>query len=184
MNATATEKQQNFITRLLAEKNTAGTYYDGWEPDWSASTPKSASAVIDFLLTLPRKQAEEAAPVEAGVYTDGDKFVRVYFGQQSGQMLAKEIHLHSDGPEAEAQYVEYAYLGRAANVITSDYRRMTLEEVGSLGKRFDHCLLCGRRLDDPESVDRGVGPICARKYGAVEETGQAVEAEDEGAYND
>jgi len=29
-----------------------------------------------------------------------------------------------------------------------------------------HCCLCGRPLVDAESVERGIGPVCADKYGA------------------
>jgi hypothetical protein len=33
------------------------------------------------------------------------------------------------------------------------------------GKRTGECSCCGRTLTDPESVERGIGPICADKYG-------------------
>ena len=33
------------------------------------------------------------------------------------------------------------------------------------GQKFGSCAVCGRALTDSESVDRGIGPICAGKYG-------------------
>lgn len=33
------------------------------------------------------------------------------------------------------------------------------------GKKTGHCSCCGRKLDDPKSVEAGVGPICAKKFG-------------------
>ena len=33
------------------------------------------------------------------------------------------------------------------------------------GQRFGSCAVCGRELSDKDSVDRGIGPICAEKYG-------------------
>jgi len=33
------------------------------------------------------------------------------------------------------------------------------------GQRFGSCAVCGRELTDGDSVDRGIGPICASKYG-------------------
>ena len=33
------------------------------------------------------------------------------------------------------------------------------------GQRFGSCAVCGRELTDSDSVDRGIGPICASKYG-------------------
>lgn len=33
------------------------------------------------------------------------------------------------------------------------------------GKQFGICAVCGRDLSDEESVQRGIGPVCAEKYG-------------------
>lgn len=33
------------------------------------------------------------------------------------------------------------------------------------GKRYGECCVCGRDLTDGESINRGIGPICAEKYG-------------------
>ena len=33
------------------------------------------------------------------------------------------------------------------------------------GKRFGRCSICNRDLSDAASVERGIGPICAEKYG-------------------
>lgn len=33
------------------------------------------------------------------------------------------------------------------------------------GKQFGQCACCGRELSDPESVERGIGPVCAEKFG-------------------
>jgi hypothetical protein len=33
------------------------------------------------------------------------------------------------------------------------------------GKRFGRCACCNRTLSDPESVARGIGPVCAAHYG-------------------
>jgi Family of unknown function (DUF6011) len=33
------------------------------------------------------------------------------------------------------------------------------------GKQFGQCACCGRELSDPESVARGIGPICAGRFG-------------------
>lgn len=33
------------------------------------------------------------------------------------------------------------------------------------GKEFGSCSICARELSDPDSIDRGIGPICAGKYG-------------------
>lgn len=33
------------------------------------------------------------------------------------------------------------------------------------GKKFGKCSVCNRELSDPESIERGIGPICAGRYG-------------------
>lgn len=179
----ATEKQFGFIKRLVAERHLnadvekivarhrrnamAGTM-----------TTRDASGLIEVLLAQPKKPTQKAADPTPGVYSyAGDQYVRVYFGQKNGRTLAKRIHMEQDGGDWT---VTYEYLGLAARVLTPDTtpERLSLEEVGSLGITTNHCLMCGRRLDDPESVDRGIGPVCARKYGSAE--GDDVEPDPDG----
>ena len=31
--------------------------------------------------------------------------------------------------------------------------------------KASNCLCCGRDLTDPESIKRGIGPVCVKKYG-------------------
>ena len=33
------------------------------------------------------------------------------------------------------------------------------------GQKFGSCAVCGRELTDHTSIERGIGPICAGKYG-------------------
>ena len=53
--------------------------------------------------------------------------------------------------EVEAEIVQVASDPEAAAV--------------AYGKRFGSCGCCGRELSDPESVERGIGPVCAGKFG-------------------
>jgi hypothetical protein len=160
----ATEKQVAFVTRLLGERNTTGTKYEGHHTA-PALTKQQASEAITALLGLPMaEQATERANEEgqqysAGVYEQpvSGRLFRVYLGQRTGTLLVKEIIVDEDG-------VGYHYLGAAARHLPTTARRLSLAEVGALGKTFDHCLMCGRRLDDPESVDAGIGPVCSKKY--------------------
>ena len=123
------------------------------------ATTRAASRTISLLLDAPNLPHPIERDPEAGVYVSEEtgEYLRAYLGQASGRMLAKQIHI-------EPGEVSYTYLGAARRYLTPDYRRCTLEEAGSLGKASGICIHCGRRLDDPESVDRGIGPICADKY--------------------
>jgi hypothetical protein len=166
------DKQRSLITKLLAERNTEGTAYEGWTPDWSKATSKAASGVISYLLTLPRAVAPVEDPAVGLYWIHSDHLVRVYHGQKSGRSLAKRVHIERDGDQVD---VSYEYLGQAARVLipAATPVRLTAAEVSDIGKATLHvvdgkvtgtCLHCGRKLDDPESVDRGIGPICAAEY--------------------
>lgn len=39
--------------------------------------------------------------------------------------------------------------------------KMTLEYAAAYGRRTGRCMVCGRTLTKKESVDAGIGPICA-----------------------
>jgi hypothetical protein len=104
---------------------------------------------------------------DAGMYKVGDRILRVYLGQQSGRMLVKEL-IRDDVDllvGGESTY-SYEYLGAAAYKLPADAERLSLEEAKRFGKMSGHCCVCGRRLDDPESVDAGIGPVCS---GRIEE---------------
>jgi hypothetical protein len=40
-----------------------------------------------------------------------------------------------------------------------------VESAVAYGKQTGICACCGRELSDPESIERGIGPICAGKFG-------------------
>lgn len=42
---------------------------------------------------------------------------------------------------------------------------LSVDEVRAFGLRTGMCAICGRTLTDPESVQKGIGPICEGKYG-------------------
>jgi hypothetical protein len=42
----------------------------------------------------------------------------------------------------------------------ADWTLLSVEVAGSLGRKFGFCVICGRVLSNPESVARGIGPIC------------------------
>ena len=39
------------------------------------------------------------------------------------------------------------------------------DTVVAYGRRTGQCAICSRELTDPESINRGIGPICADKFG-------------------
>lgn len=155
----ATDKQYAFITSLLGDKalDAEDRAKVVAAVEGKTLSAKGASATIDKLLALPKAVAP-ATDVEAGVYTNGTTTYRVYLGQNSGQMLAAKVVEH-DGQ------AEFVYAGKAARFVTGAFRKLTIEEAAKFGKATGTCIVCARRLDVPESVDRGIGPVCFAKMG-------------------
>lgn len=123
------------------------------------ATEFEAEHVIKKMLDLPfRKRARH---VEPGVYETATGLVRVYHGQHTGRTLAKLVML------GDNDHVWFQYMGLASRHVPADARRLTVEEIGaaSLEMKSTVCLVCGRRLDDPESTQRGIGPVCVKNYG-------------------
>jgi hypothetical protein len=46
-----------------------------------------------------------------------------------------------------------------------DVAKDPLNAAIAYGKEFGLCAMCGRDLSDPVSVERGIGPICADRFG-------------------
>lgn len=159
---TITQPQVTFLNKLQEERELTTAAHtalialrDAYRGRFCSM--KHASSVIDLLKLLPKKSSE---PIQEGIYQGtGGRLVRVYLGQSSQRLLAKEIILNADGS------VEYVYLGAAATNLLN-CRRLTRDEVNerSLAHGSTTCMICGRRLDVPESVDRGIGPVCWENY--------------------
>lgn len=173
----ATDKQMGFLAKLIEERD----YYslvpaDREKVDYikggGRPTAAGASALIEVLLVTAKdeRQFTPKQAVEAGVYTNDATGVtyRVYLGQQSGQMLAAKV-VELDEVDADGKRkAEFVYEGKADRFITAAFRKLTIEEAARFGKSTGTCIVCARRLDVPESVDRGIGPVCFAKMGGTQ----------------
>lgn len=175
----ATERQAEYIAALLDERDLfkSSRFFDTVNAmdanEYAAHLERlkyqarvelsmaTASAWIDALKYLPKKartQRQSGPEPKAGMYrTPGGEILRVYLGQQSGKMLVKMLVPEGDG-------WTYDYVG-AANGKASRYMRdaepLPLEEAKKFGRMTGTCCVCARRLDVPESVEAGIGPVCA-----------------------
>jgi hypothetical protein len=156
----ATEKQLGFIYSLLKEidGDNAGeamlAFTDG-DP-----TTKSASAFIDRLKTeitgvvhAPLVVGEIDIP--EGLHYIGQQVYRIRKSKSSGKRYAELL-------DTEAR--EFRYVGRKPLAGASANTLMTLDEAKVFGKAFGFCVRCCALLEDPASVEAGVGPVCAKKF--------------------
>lgn len=184
------EKQLDYLTSLLDSKDLFASpkffdavnamdegelaaYMDELRQEVANLSKSQASKWIDSLKELPYKGRERSSSngdgpePEVGMYQDPDtgRIIRVYLGQQSGRNLAKLLvntgRPHPEDPDAILH--EWEYLGLAAAKLPTKAAKLTLEEAKEYGKMTRACCRCGRRLDVPESVEAGIGPVCAGK---------------------
>ena len=76
--------------------------------------------------------------------------------QNPARTIAKV--LKKDGNRGHWNYISgMVYKLRAEN-------RISLSEAAAFGHLNGFCLVCGRTLVDPKSVQNGIGPVCAKKF--------------------
>jgi hypothetical protein len=137
-----------------------------------------ASAAISYLMErpfaragggeLPPAVAPSADPVrEEGVYEHDD---RVYMVVRSGagRLYAKVLterlsHIRRLTEAGETVHATFEYdAGAVRSLSATD--RVSPERARELGQVTTYCCVCGTKLEDAESVKRGIGPTCAKKY--------------------
>ena len=114
----------------------------------------TASQKIRKYAPMPEVRSIFAATpaLDEGMYKVGEDIFKVYF-TQAGHIATKQ--LTEDG---------FEYRGRKPlNFITAEHR-MTLDEAKAYGKVTGTCCNCGRTLTNEESIEAGIGPICASKF--------------------
>lgn len=154
----ASQKQLDLITKLMGEKffddkatETMNTFY----ADYQSST-KTASSFISFMFRLPRKEnVVNRFDPAAGMYRMGDELYRVKIsrnGQWYAEMAVKPI------PGSGRKSLSWEYLGKRINLSTAE-----ILSDAEAGKFSGYCVRCNAELTVPESIERGMGPVCANK---------------------
>lgn len=169
MSAPATEKQRNFLLSLARAREVPSlgatpeervqhmqARLDDAQPDVA-----EASRWIDHIRNYP--PVEQAAVMLAvGLYEkDGEVYV-VKPNQAKTQIYAKRLVQIGGRRLTEAGTVvkiEFEYAPGAVRKLTPA-DRMDPARAQELSIRYGHCLVCGRKLKDATSVQRGIGPIC------------------------
>ena len=151
----ATEKQVQFIARLVEEREISPTgsarlLLEMWEFD---RTRETATVLIDALMALPRLRHDKA-PAPSGLHVLDGEVYRVVVSRGSGRPYALR---RVEAPGA------FEYAPGAVRHLSED-TLMTLEEARDYGVRYGVCAACGRTLTDPESIEYGIGPVCRTRY--------------------
>lgn len=92
------------------------------------------------------------APASANSRNPGAVYVNLGRDDYLGKIMSgKFFAARGVSTETEAEIVQVA--------------GSPLESAVAYGKLTGNCAVCGRHLENKESVDRGIGPICAEKFG-------------------
>jgi hypothetical protein len=85
-------------------------------------------------------------------------------GKWAGWVFVKDAAEYGEGRRYGSQRPGQSYKGDIRNhleTILSD----PAAAMAKYGEITDHCGYCGRKLEDKDSVERGIGPVCIKKLG-------------------
>lgn len=162
-------KQETYLKSLLEQRVIPFELFDKASSiDYNTISVKEASSFIEILKNQPLKNPPEPEsdnngnnikkePAKEGFYFYNNEVYQVVASKQ-GHNYAK-ILVH-DGSKGHWDYVK-----GMMNVLNDSYL-ISLAEARKFGKDHGFCMVCGRTLTDPISVQAGIGPICAERFGA------------------
>lgn len=88
-----------------------------------------------------------------GFYRCGAGVAEVVRTKDGQRLYAKILDVHTG---------RWAYAPGAMSSLQPE-DRLTLSQAAALGKEWHRCMVCGRELTNEDSIDRGIGPVCATK---------------------
>lgn len=182
----ASEKQLGFIQKLADERPGTDVGRKACHLlEQGNLSKRDASALIDELMASPKAQAPApvapaAKPVAddlnlrsipSGIYAvpGGDTRLKVQIdvitkGKWDGWVFVKDGAEYGQGKRYGSARPGEGYRGEiqdALRIIVADPQAA----MAAYGHLVGRCGMCHRPLEDEQSVERGIGPVCARKAG-------------------
>jgi hypothetical protein len=170
----ATSRQLADIKALLAQLESRGRSTTemraGFNRSWLAHdfTVTTAGEVVRDLISLldsiDRRERERVAAAAAVVPAG-----RYAVPTNAGHLAFYEVWVaRSNGYRGVSLQVsdDFRPLSRSASrgVLAKIAEIGALECAMAYGKEIGECGRCGRTLTNPDSIDRGIGPVCAGKF--------------------
>lgn len=145
----ASDRQKSWIADLLAQRDLEiPAHLAGYEGD-----SQVASLLIDKLLAAPKRNAPKRP--EPGLYVlDGD-VIKVQLNGAGTRVYAKRLVPSGTSGRGSWEY-EQGLIDRLQGATPANE-----ETMAAWGRRTGTCGVCGALLTNPESIERGIGPICA-----------------------
>lgn len=120
---------------------------------------KQEASARSMYAKAQERQAQRQVPAnpvtEVGMYLTPEGVAYRVKRSQAGRLYASRYV-----PEAQERSDRFVYEGGAVYRLDASMR-MTLEQAKALGAQYAQCCVCGRDLSATESVEAGIGPVCA-----------------------
>ena len=158
----ATTRQEAFIQRLIKRAASVDSLNTAQQDllhrfQHGVIDKSDASYLINGLLNCPEVAKKMAQP---GYYKNGSAYLVVVENRAKTATYAKRLEVTKNAAgRTKARWV-YAP-GEATDV--ASVAPMSIEEAAAFGHLHGICFVCCRALTDPESVARGIGPVCAKR---------------------
>jgi uncharacterized Zn finger protein (UPF0148 family) len=137
---------------------------------------REKARTAERVANAPAADAEKLENAFKHAQSSGLKFPSLYF---SGFRFSPASANSANAGAIYAKAHDGTYLGKVAGGKFFKSRDCSAEDEQDVlrvvndpfaaavefGKMTGHCCVCNRLLTDPESVNRGIGPICAERFG-------------------
>lgn len=109
--------------------------------------------------------AKVRKPAAEGIYRKAGSIYKVQIAHHgSGKPYAKRLtETATIDPKSGKPKWKWVYAPGFVNELRSEHL-LTLEEAKEFGKLYGVCCVCGAILTNEESIENGIGPICAQKF--------------------
>jgi hypothetical protein len=159
-----TDKQAAFLKTLFSKvygENAPEALLAWLEAHDCTPTAKQASAQITALLNTKTTAASTVTIPDGIHFTDGSVY-RVRHAKTSGKQYAERLLTQIEREENDGK--QWLYEASKPLVSLSADTLLTLAQARAFGHAYGVCAVCGRLLEDPDSVEAGIGPVCAKKF--------------------
>jgi|ADGO01.1.fsa_nt_gi hypothetical protein len=140
--------------------NQAEQYEARMAGKWTPGRNGNASRWIDRLIAKVRelRKARPVVEIEDGMYIlDGVIYKVQHAVHGSGSQYAKRLVAGAPGERAT-----FVYAPGVVRKLRPEHR-MTMDQAREFGALYGTCCQCGRVLTNEDSIEAGIGPICASK---------------------
>lgn len=153
-----------YLRNLLDEREVEPGYRKALEGYLSGDmTAHGVSTAIERLKPLPKRSAKVD---QDGMYRDpgtGTIFKVQVAIHGSGELYAKRLQVEATDESGTSYTGRFVYAPGAIRRLRPEWR-LTLEEAQEFGKLYGVCCVCGTTLTNEDSIDAGIGPVCAGKF--------------------